>query len=377
MKANIVIGLGFGDEGKGRTVDYLCSLYEKDSPNNTIVVRFSGGHQVGHTVMKKDGDKEIKHIFSNFGSGSLRNVPTYYSEFCTMYPTTMVTEYLTLAEKNIEPIFYLHPLTMITTPYDVAYNRAVERVRGEHCKHGTVGLGFGATIDRNLNTGYKLFAQDLEYSQHNIFKSKVDAIKKYYHNEKINSSNLRNIYFLELEKLEDIFFKDVEFKPYRLNNYEYLLNYKNLVFEGSQGVLLDMNHGFFPNVTYSNTTTKNALEIINKIPGNISPEISYVTRCYQTRHGVGFMSDESNIELINNEHETCGTNIYQGELRIGELDYDMIKYALDVDLIYSGNIRKSLFITCLDQRPDFTFKNELLKKYGIYSYKGFDTPYNY
>ncbi len=61
--ARAVIGLGFGDEGKGITTDYLCSR-----ANNPLVIRFSGGQQAGHTVVNKFG----KHTFSNFGSGTLR-----------------------------------------------------------------------------------------------------------------------------------------------------------------------------------------------------------------------------------------------------------------------------------------------------------------
>ena len=79
----IVIGLGYGDEGKGRTVDYLCS----QNPNS-IVVRFSGGQQAGHTVMTNG----IKHIFSNYGAGTLQGCPTYISEHATIYPLTMLME---------------------------------------------------------------------------------------------------------------------------------------------------------------------------------------------------------------------------------------------------------------------------------------------
>ena len=74
MKNFVIIGLGFGDEGKGLITDYFCSKLK-----NPLVIRFSGGHQVGHTVIYND----IRHMFSNFGSGTLRNIPTYWSKFCT------------------------------------------------------------------------------------------------------------------------------------------------------------------------------------------------------------------------------------------------------------------------------------------------------
>ena len=83
MKGFVVLGTTFGDEGKGLTTDYLCKQYE-----DSIVVRFSGGQQAGHNV--QIGDK--RHIHSNFGAGTLRGVPSYFSEHTTFYPVTMMRE---------------------------------------------------------------------------------------------------------------------------------------------------------------------------------------------------------------------------------------------------------------------------------------------
>ena len=90
MKSHIVMGLGYGDEGKGITTDYLASTLK-----NPIVVRYSGGQQAGHTVIV-DG---IKHIHSNFCSGSLRDVPSYFSEHTTFYPVTIARELAVLKPK--------------------------------------------------------------------------------------------------------------------------------------------------------------------------------------------------------------------------------------------------------------------------------------
>ena len=72
MSHSIVIGLGFGDEGKGITTSYLCKKLE----GTKIVVRFNGGHQAGHTVVFNGK----RHIFSSWGSGTLQGIPTYWSE---------------------------------------------------------------------------------------------------------------------------------------------------------------------------------------------------------------------------------------------------------------------------------------------------------
>ena len=84
-----VVGLGFGDEGKGLVTDYLCSK----NPGSTLVVRTSGGHQVGHTACR-DG---YKHMFANFGSGTLLCCPTYWDKRCTFEPTGFVKEHGILA----------------------------------------------------------------------------------------------------------------------------------------------------------------------------------------------------------------------------------------------------------------------------------------
>ena len=80
---SVVVGCAFGDEGKGMTVDWLVK--DKENP---IVVRFGGGHQCGHRVVHKDKE----HIFSNFGSGTLRGAPTYWSKDCTIDPVGFIKE---------------------------------------------------------------------------------------------------------------------------------------------------------------------------------------------------------------------------------------------------------------------------------------------
>ena len=122
--------------------------------------------------------------------------------------------------------------------------------------------------------------------------------------------------------------------------------------------MLDMDHGVFPNVTFANTTAKNAFKYFEK--WNISNlDRYYVTRCYTTRHGNGWMPNESPIKLINNEQEINVFNEWQKDFRVGEFDYPMIKHTIQIDQQYysimkhSLNTRQHLVVTCLDQRPDF------------------------
>jgi adenylosuccinate synthase len=346
MKSQIVIGSCFGDEGKGITTDFLC----KRNPFGTIVVRFSGGHQAGHNV--KIG--KLSHVHSNYGSGTLRGVPSYYSEHCTIYPVTMLNEKNVLLTKHIDPILILHPMVKLATPADVAYNRVTEK----RLKHGSCGLGVSATMKRNETSGYKSYGMDL--LNPSLLEAKITHISMYYREmleeNKEDIPEYWTIYNNELTKFEEA----IKILSFNIEEYDYLRYFDTLIFEGSQGIMLDMNYGIFPNVTYTNTTSKNAIEICQKL--NISDiELFYVTRCYQTRHGMGWMSNETPIKLTNTQDEINTFNDWQKDFRIGEIDYELLNYAHSIDDLYSKDIPKNLVITCLDQRPGFEFEHNRLK----------------
>lgn len=333
-KAKIVIGLGFGDEGKGITTDFLA----QQNPDS-IVIRFSGGQQAAHTVIIDNK----KHIHSSFASGSLRGLPSYFSEHCTIHPVFLYNERKELMQKGGNIELYIHPLAKITTPFDVWQNKN----NSKNLAHGSCGKGVGATMKRHEGL-YKLHAIDL-IAPREMLIEKLKAIAYYYGYNDNKELKEELQYFLEIiEKLN-----------WNISDYNYLNLYNNLIFEGSQGILLDMDHGIFPNVTYANTTSKNAHEICKKL--NIYDiEMYYVTRSYLTRHGNGWMSNEKDLTLKNNEEETCVYNEYQKELRFGNLDYDLLNYALKLDAAYTSSIKKNLIITCLDQ-IDEKFKIEKIE----------------
>ncbi|WP_228412581.1 MULTISPECIES: adenylosuccinate synthetase [unclassified Chryseobacterium] len=343
--AQIVIGLGFGDEGKGITTDFLAS----QNPES-VVVRFSGGQQAAHTVMIDDR----KHIHSSFASGALRGLPSYFTEHCTIYPVFLLNERNELSTKNGNVELHIHPLAKVTTPFDVWQNRTNIR----NLKHGTCGKGIGATMKRQ-ESPYKLFAIDL-IAPRAMLIEKLKGIAYYYG-------------FMEEQQIEEElrpFLEAVDHIDWMIDDYTYLQSFDNLIFEGSQGILLDMNHGVFPNVTYANTTSGNAYEICNRLRIE-DIEMYYVTRAYATRHGSGWMSNEREISLRNNEEETCTFNEYQKELRLGTLDISLLNYALKLDAAYVEATKKNLVITCLDQTDErIELENlniEFNEVYGSYS----------
>jgi adenylosuccinate synthase len=350
MKAKIVLGLQYGDEGKGITTDYLVS-----KAKNPIVIRFSGGQQVGHTVQVNG----YTHVHSNFGSGTLRGIPTYYSEHTSVYPTTIGREFKVLKENGFKPKLIFHPLTMITTPWDVIANRRDE----ENLKHGSCGLGIGKTQKRN-ETGFKLYAIDL--LDRDVLLEKMESIRENYYN--IQYDSLTNLEYYELldfvEALDDI--------EWITQDYYTLMEYDDLIFEGSQGILLDKDFGVFPNVTHANTTSKNAHEILNKIGYTFEDiELFYVTRSYTTRHGAGNFK-EAPIILKNNEIETNVFNEFQKEFKVAPLNYNLINRGLRYDNLFSDMCEKNLVVTCMDQVEDFRIKlteinTEFFKLYESHS----------
>lgn len=333
----------FGDGGKGVLVDNLCANQD------TLVVRFSGGHNAGHTVIR-DG---IKHVFSSYGSGTLQGCPTFFTQDTCISLSHIFNEKAVLEEKGIEnPVLYVHPLTNVTTPYDIIANRILEIVRDEH-RHGSCGAGIGQTMKRNLESPYKLYA--IDFLNKRLLKEKLKQIKKYRGMHQLGSEMDE-----ELKEMEDIFFSNLDKRlPFDFVSNIYDFWKPNIVFEGSQGVLLDMDHGVFPNVTYANTTSKNVWKHLNIKKGD-TLDLYYVTRCYQTRHGNGWMSDERDIPLINNEEEINVENPWQGKFRLGEFDDNILIQAINIERLYhQENIKKeTLVVSCLDQRPNFDLELE-------------------
>lgn len=350
MSISIVVDLGYGDGGKGIVTDYLAlSRPSKEG----LVIRYNGGHQAGHTVYQDDGKK---HVFSNYGSGTFRRYATYWSKYCTVNPVTLFNESMLLTQYN--PKLYIDGLCPVTTPYDVIYNQALENSR--NARHGSVGVGFGATVDRHENSPCKLFAQDLQNEF--VLEQKLKGIYNYY-KEKVKFDISIIDKSINLDKRLKEFKSVCKFVVAHLTTEHKIMNqyrYGEMIFEGAQGVLLDMDHGFFPHVTRSHTTSRNALEIIKRNKLEESQrfddlKIYYVTRAYQTRHGHGPMTNElfgDDRNVINNAGETNKTDPYQGEFRKGYMDLEMLKYAISCDDNYSSGIKKNLVITCLDHLPN-------------------------
>lgn len=333
MKVSVVLGLGFGDEGKGLTTNWLCK-------DNDLVIRFNGGHQAGHTVVIG----ENRHVFSNFGSGTLKGAPTYWSKYCTIDPLGIMEEYKALKSIGANPVLYIDPYCPVVTPFDIASNRIKEKTK----THGSCGIGFGETVRRH-ESYFKLHALDLLFPS--IFNAKLDNIKNHYYD--IYDTLLMRKYVIDdaLIQYKEICNEMLSLETVKIQKPNFK-QYHHIIFEGAQGILLDMDYGFFPNVTRSNCTSKNAIEIIKDMHWWVEEgiHIYYITRSYQTRHGNGFMTNENfQLNLKNNEKETNKKHPWQGNFRTGALDLELINYAIQCDMNFSKEFKHNLVMTCLDQ----------------------------
>lgn len=333
-----VIGLGFGDEGKGMVISYLCSYY-----NNPLIVRYSGGHQAGHTVVHK----EVKHTFANFGSGTLQGCPTYWSKYCTVEPVGLLNELAILIDKmgadfdNMK--IYIHNECPVTTPFDIFHNQKYEKEK----IHGSCGVGFGDTLEREEDHFHLQFS---DLFNPTVLKIKLEMIRKYYGLFHV----LKDVDTKPFMEAVDVLNDRTKFPSgvvVRVDSNE-IPSHPNTIYESSQGLLLDQDIGFFPHVTRSNVGRKRLDSFIYHYD-----DVWYVTRAYQTRHGHGPMTNEEHpLMLMNNKNESNVDNFYQGQFRTSILDLDLLNYALEHDSRRVRNVQtKYLVITCLDQMIHWRF----------------------
>jgi adenylosuccinate synthase len=259
-----------------------------------------------------------------------------------------------LREAGYKPELILNSEAMVTTPFDILKNIGIDKQNG----HGSVGVGFGQTIQRN-DDHYHLYARDLRIPK--IRDAKLKLIQKTYYDYVVPENSQTELILKNFIRACDDLIERFEIVD-DLNDYQHM----DWIFEGSQGIMLDMDYGFFPHVTRSNTTSKNAFEILKKYDVNKYVQTYYVTRAYQTRHGNGPMTNDDidNSHIINNPDETNQSDGFQGVFRKSVLDLDLLVYAIECDRYNNIPDRVHMVITCLDQVPQdipVTIDGELKK----------------
>ena len=372
MLVTAVIGANFGDEGKGLMTDYFAS-----QSNKSLVVRYNGGAQAGHTVTTPSG---VRHIFSHFGSGAFAGAQTFLSRFFVTNPFLWEKEFKTLTNifAGCLPRLLVDPGSLVTTPYDMLVNQAVENFRGLG-RYGSCGVGFNETIERNkvipLHTGIinrpELFKEYLclirdTYSEFRYKQLTGQEPNKEFL-ERLNSNSILESFLQCCEN----FAKNITFENQTsISSRGNFHDFDNIVFEGAQGLLLDQDHRYFPHVTHSKTGLKNILTMINEGFCNVKYlNTVYVTRSYMTRHGNGPLPGED--RMMNHLRPFDKTNVsneYQGSLRFARLNPVLMRETIQNDISTSSKhkvvINPILAVTCLDQyKIDY---KKLSKDIGIF-----------
>ncbi|WP_433716593.1 adenylosuccinate synthetase [Nocardia sp. CA-084685] len=325
----IVLDLGFGDAGKGATVDWLCS--PEAGLDVSAVVRFNGGAQAAHNVIA-DGRH---HTFAQFGSGTFSGVLTLLSRHMLVEPIALAGESRQLAALGVpDPLSLLRidGRALLTTPIHIAANRAREDTRGSS-RHGSCGRGIGETASYALEYDAPTVSDCLHPD---ILYAKLQAMAAHYGPLIAPSAH-------RYEAIRDLVDMYREFAAaVRIVDGAELTRFAQrgrLIFEGAQGVLLDEWRGFHPHTTWSTVEPRNARALLAEI--DATAFTLGVTRTYMTRHGAGPFPTEDPTMSIPEPHNATGS--YQGHFRRGRLDSVLLRYAIEV----SGGI-DGLALTHLD-----------------------------
>lgn len=348
-----VIGAGYGDEGKGRTVDDLL-----EGAGNALVIRHNSSAQAGHTVQVG----RQRHIHSHFGSGSLREVATMLAGRFVVSPEAWLRERADLRALGVNPAIVCEDGCLVTTPYDRAANQVRELARGEN-RHGSCGAGFGETIGRHeVSPGLSITVGMLESLRTRDLELRLLAIRSFYARllrEEIEAAGGKVAAFLK-DGAPDLS-RWIETARWFSAKAEIISGWNapkdlTIVFEGAQGLMLDAEHEFFPHVTRCKTGLADIAPIALQI-GRPTIDVYYVTRCYATRHGAGPLPYEVDDPPVPGFSDaTNAFNAWQGDLRFAPLDLDRLGDAIRLDIADGRRrgleVNPHLVVTCVDQLDD-------------------------
>lgn len=320
MAVDVLLGLQWGDEGKGKIVDVLAPRYQ-------VVARFQGGPNAGHTL-EFDG---FKHVLHQIPSGIFRSeVQNIIGNGVVLDPIIFKKEIDGLAKYNLNILQNLEisKKASIILPTHRLLDAAYEKAKGD-AKIGSTLKGIGPTYtDKISRQGLRV--GDMISPN---FKAKYDKLVNIH-------KGILDVYKFEydLEAAELEFFAAVEFmKTFQLVDSEYVVNQaltdnKTILAEGAQGSLLDVDFGSYPFVTSSNTVTAGACTGLGVAPKNIG-EVYGIFKAYATRVGSGPFPTELMDEVgerMRQEGREFGSTTGRPR-RCGWIDLPALKYAMMIN----------------------------------------------
>ena len=336
MKADVLLGLQWGDEGKGKIVDVLTEKYD-------IIARFQGGPNAGHTL-EFDG---IKHVLHTIPSGIFhKGVINLIGNGVVIDPIIFQNEIIGIKKLSVHMSeLLISKKAHLILPTHKLIDAASEKAKGKE-KIGSTLKGIGPTyMDKTGRNGLRV--GDISSLD---FKEKYEKLKK----KHIQILNFYDFKY-ELDELEDIWFKSLktlnQFKHIDSENYIHnaIKQEKKILAEGAQGTLLDIDFGSYPFVTSSNTITAGACTGLGIAPNKIG-EVFGIFKAYCTRVGSGpFPSelfDETGKRLAKVGNEFGSTT--GRPRRCGWIDIPALKYAININGVTQLMMMKADVLSGID-----------------------------
>lgn len=317
MPCIVVVGLQWGDEGKGKIVDILAE-------KSDAVVRFNGGSNAGHTVVVNN----TKYVFHLIPSGALHGKKLIIGNGVVVDPIQLYNEIEFLKKNGINVDLHISERAHVVLPHHKFLDSSLDTKHG--LKIGTTRRGIGPAYSDKMSRRYGLRMKEyVESNFRNILEKIVRgkiSILRLYGFKKSFEKYLDEVY-------SEYSFYAKELKKY-VSNTTYLLNKlidenKTILFEGAQGTLLDIDHGTYPYVTSSNTIAGAACTGSGISPKKIDKIIG-VFKAYVTRVGLGPLPTEIHDEKIADRIRSIGNEFGATTgrpRRIGWLDLVALKYA--------------------------------------------------
>ncbi|MCK0146880.1 adenylosuccinate synthase [Arenibacter sp. F26102] len=351
MAVDLLLGLQWGDEGKGKIVDVLTKNYD-------IIARFQGGPNAGHTL-EFDG---IKHVLHTIPSGIFhKTAVNIVGNGVVIDPVIFKKELDNLKKFNldIKSKLFISRKAHLILPTHRLLDAASETAKGK-AKIGSTLKGIGPTyMDKTGRNGMRV--GDLEFSdwkeKYRSLANKHEAMISFYNVEiQYDLKELEADFFMAVEELKKLTFIDSE---------EYIFNAqregKKILAEGAQGSLLDIDFGTYPFVTSSNTTAAGACTGLGVAPNKIGNVLG-IFKAYTTRVGSGPFP----TELFDEDGETMGRvgNEFGATTgrprRCGWLDLVALKYAVEINGVTELMMMKADVLSGIEK----------LKVCTAYNYKG-------
>ncbi len=325
-----VLGLQFGDEGKGKIIDFISSEFD-------IVCRFQGGNNAGHTVVAND--KTYK--FHLLPSGILQKKICVLGNGMVLDPKTLIEEIDNIKEP-VKDLIKISERAHVVLPFHYEMDEREEELKG-NLKAGTTKKGIGPAYEDKIG---RFGVRMLDLLDYELLKNKIEILLAY------KKPYLKTVYDAEQLAREyhqyGLYFKDNIINiPLFLNDAR--LNKKNILFEGAQGSHLDIDFGMYPFVTSSNTTAGGIVTGTGIAPKYLT-KIMGVMKAYTTKVGEGpfptELNDDTGRFLLTKGNE-YGTTTGRPR-RVGWLDLPLVRYSMLISGVSSLALTKIDVLSGLD-----------------------------